>query len=417
MSRSSQADPRQIVAQGYDRIAERYAQWTSHEVVDDVRPRYTTLLLERVPQGAQVLELGCGGGGPTSVQLAERFALTGVDISARQIELARQHLPHATFLHADMTQVDFAPASFDAVAAFYAFLHLPHGELPMLLQKIGQWLRPGGLLVATMAAGADTGTVAPNFLGAPMYFSGYSIEDNRRFLEEAGLRVMSLTEERIFENGLPVGFLWSVAQKPHGTQDPDEARTHTFPSNAPEPNPDARNARVEIRSVNALTEEDREWIATYERLVDWRRGVPDPGYAYAPMPWRVLVQVGHTLVAHAGVSERTVTVGTQQIRVGSLGGLFTAPAWEQHGLGSLAMQTALGFICDDRSLPFGFLTCLEHMVPFYASRGWQRIAAPVAFQQQSGAVISLSTPYHAMVYSCAGPSWPDGPVHLNGLLM
>jgi SAM-dependent methyltransferase len=113
-------DPRRIVAEGYDRVADRYAQWAYHEVVDEARPRYVALVLDSLPEGASVLELGCGGGGPSTRQLAARFSLTGVDISARQVELARQSAPGATFIHADMSRVEFPSSSFDGVVAFYA---------------------------------------------------------------------------------------------------------------------------------------------------------------------------------------------------------------------------------------------------------------------------------------------------------
>ena len=206
-------DPRRIVADGYDRIAERYARWTSEEVVDEARPRYAAVLLEGLPEGSTVLELGCGGGGPTTRQLAARFALTGVHISARQIELARRNVPRAAFIHGDMSRLELAPSSFDGVASFYSFLHLPYGELPPLLARIGAWLRPNGLLVATMAAGRDTGAVEPDWLGAPMYFSGYSLEENRSLIEQAGLQIVDLRTETILENGRPVRFLWAVARK------------------------------------------------------------------------------------------------------------------------------------------------------------------------------------------------------------
>jgi hypothetical protein len=112
-----------------------------------------------------------------------------------------------------MTRVEFPPGSFDGVAAFYAFLHLPHGELLGLLRRIGGWLRPGGLLVATLAPGADRGTVEPDFLGVPMYFSGEAPEDVQRFLAEAGLRVEAFREETILEDGRPATFRWVVAHR------------------------------------------------------------------------------------------------------------------------------------------------------------------------------------------------------------
>jgi SAM-dependent methyltransferase len=209
---STYVDPREIVVDGYDWIAERYADWAANSVVDEVRPRYVSLILDRLPPGADVLEMGCGGGGPTTRQLAERFTLTGVDISARQIELAQQNLPSARFIHADLTELELLPASFDAIVAFYTLTHLPYGELPGVLQNIGSWLRPGGLFVATLSAHADPGTIEPDWLGAPMYFSGYSIEENRQFVERASLHIESAQVDTIFEDGEPVEFLWVVAR-------------------------------------------------------------------------------------------------------------------------------------------------------------------------------------------------------------
>ena len=203
-----------VVADGYDRIAARYAQWLAHEVVDEIRPRYTQVLLDGLPPGARVLELGCGGGGPTTRLLAERFSLTGVDLSTGQLDLARRNVPGATFLHADMTTLAFEPESFDAVASFYALGHLPYGELPRLIPRIASWLRPGGLLVASMAARDNPGEVEPDWLGAPMYFSGYAPAENRRFVEQAGLEVLSAQEEAILEDGRPTVFHWILARKP-----------------------------------------------------------------------------------------------------------------------------------------------------------------------------------------------------------
>jgi SAM-dependent methyltransferase len=206
-------DPRRIVADGYNRIAGRYAQWSRDEVVDEARPRYLTLLLDSLHPAADVLELGCGGGVPTTQQLAGRFRLTGVDISERQIELAREAVPNATFVGDDMTRVSFPLASFDAIASFYAFNHLPYGELPGLLSRIADWLRPSAVLVSALACRYDPGSVEADWLGAPMYFSGYAPGDSRRFVEEAGLSIISMQPEPIIEDGRPTQFLWVVARK------------------------------------------------------------------------------------------------------------------------------------------------------------------------------------------------------------
>ena len=206
-------DPKQIVADGYDSIAEQHEEWASSVRIEE-RTKYTAVLLEKLPEGADILELGCGSGIPTTQQLAVKFAVTGVDISAKQVELAQQKVPTAKFIHSDMIQLGFLEGSFDAIAAFYSMIHVPRQEQADLLCKIRSWLRPGGLLVATMGAHSTEAYFNENFLGKPMYWSNFDSETNRRLVREAGLSIISAKEETADEFQKPITFLWIVAQKP-----------------------------------------------------------------------------------------------------------------------------------------------------------------------------------------------------------
>jgi SAM-dependent methyltransferase len=126
-----------------------------------------------VPAGGVVLDLGCGCGVPLTRDLAGGgYAVTGVDLSAVQVERARRLVPAARFLHADATEVAFPASSFDAVVSLYALIHLPLDEQPPLLGRIGRWLRPGGWFLATTGYRAWTGT-EDHWLGgdAPMWWS------------------------------------------------------------------------------------------------------------------------------------------------------------------------------------------------------------------------------------------------------
>ena len=206
-------DPKQIVADGYDNIAEQHEAWARSVRVEE-RAKYTAVLLEKLARGAEVLELGCGSGIPTTQRLAEKFAVTGVDISAKQVALAQQKVPAAKFIHADMTKLDFPESSFDAAAAFYSMIHVPRDEQAELLCKIADWLRPGGYLVATMGADSTEAYFNEDFLGKPMYWSNFDSETNHRLVKEAGLSILSAEEETAAEFGKPITFLWVVAQKP-----------------------------------------------------------------------------------------------------------------------------------------------------------------------------------------------------------
>jgi len=208
-------DPKRIVQQGYDAIAQRYLAW-SGEQPSPPRRCALEILRAAVPPDSQVLELGCGAGVPMTTALAEHYRVHGVDISARQIALAARNVPGATFQQADMASIDFPDASFDAVVAFYALTHLARAEHGPLLSRVRRWLWPGGLFLASMGAHDDPGTIEPDWLGAPMYFSHYDADTNRRLVEDAGLELLATEVVTELEDGRPIDFLWVLARRPAG---------------------------------------------------------------------------------------------------------------------------------------------------------------------------------------------------------
>jgi CTP:molybdopterin cytidylyltransferase MocA/SAM-dependent methyltransferase len=200
---------KQIVAAGYDAFGPGYLAW-SKRVVDPARARMLAELIGRLPAGASVLDVGCGPGVPSTKQLSEKFVVTGVDISAAQLDLARRNVPGATFVHADIVTVGFAPASFDIVTALYSLTHLPRDEHASLLGKVARWLRPGGLLLATFSA-EDSPDWVGEWLGQQMYFSGFAPDVTRRLLADAGFEILLEEEVEIEEPDGPARFLWVLA--------------------------------------------------------------------------------------------------------------------------------------------------------------------------------------------------------------
>ncbi len=215
-------DAAEIVRAGYDAIADRYATW-QHEVEGSPRMRYLEALLERlsprISEGAaerpRILELGCGAGISSSRILAERGVLTGVDISGEQLRRARQRIPDAAFIEADITRVEFPDGAFDAVVAFYVLTHVPSEELGPLLARIHGWLAPGGWFLATMSGSATGDGIEDDWLGVPMFFSGLAPEDELRLVRKAGLEVdeAEIVPQREDGEG-EVRFLWVLARKP-----------------------------------------------------------------------------------------------------------------------------------------------------------------------------------------------------------
>lgn len=205
---------KRVVASGYDRLVDRYLEW-GEAIEGDPRDRMVAAFAARLPDGARVLELGCGSGVPSTQQLARRFKVTGVDISPRQIELARRNVPGAAFVCADIASLDFPDASFDGVVALYAISHLPREEHARLFADVFSWLAPGGLFLATLGA-TDSPDWTGEWLGEPMYFSSHDAATNRRLVRDAGFELL-LDEVAITpEPEGDASFLWILGQKPMG---------------------------------------------------------------------------------------------------------------------------------------------------------------------------------------------------------
>jgi 2-polyprenyl-3-methyl-5-hydroxy-6-metoxy-1,4-benzoquinol methylase len=181
-------EPTDIVRRGYDALSHLYRR-------DDEFPaEYATwmaTLQQRLPDGARVLDLGCGCGVPVAKTLADNgHRVTGVDLSEVQIERARSLVPRATFRHADATRVAFPDGSFDAVVCLYALIHMPIDSQPRLISRIATWLRPGGWLLATTGAESWTGT-EDRWLGgtATMWWSHADAATYREWVTQAGLHI------------------------------------------------------------------------------------------------------------------------------------------------------------------------------------------------------------------------------------
>jgi len=186
-----QLSPKSIVRDGYDRVSHAYHSGERH-AFESPYDQWLRLLTDRLARDDRVLDLGCGVGLPIAAALANHYSVLGVDISPVQIERARSLVPNADFICRDMYTADFESQSFHAVVAFYSLIHLPLEEQPVLLRRVGNWLKPSGWFIATLGLDAWTGTENDwlGVAGAEMYWNHADAMTYWRWLQDAGLEVV-----------------------------------------------------------------------------------------------------------------------------------------------------------------------------------------------------------------------------------
>jgi SAM-dependent methyltransferase len=186
-------DYKELVREGYNRCAELYAAARRGDDGDQLES-----LLQLLPRGSSVLDLGCGAGVPIARRLAAWHRVTGVDASERMLELAREAVPGARFVRGDILDVDVGPDAFDAAVAIFVLFHLPREEHGAVFARVWSWLRPGGYLLVTLSAEAEGPYTEDDFFGTRMYWSNLGYQEYEELLLDLGFEIV---EGRLIGHG------------------------------------------------------------------------------------------------------------------------------------------------------------------------------------------------------------------------
>jgi SAM-dependent methyltransferase len=179
----------------YDLIAD---EWHKN-VIDDARVERTLRCVDRVieglPRGAKILDLGCGTGNPIARHIIDRgFRVVGVDQSQRMLAIARQMIPEAELIHADMIDVQLNE-KFAAAIVWDSSFHVPREHHAAIYRKVADALEPGGrMLLSVGGEGAESldstfAGLTSEMYGATFFYDAYEPRLARQLVEAAGFEI------------------------------------------------------------------------------------------------------------------------------------------------------------------------------------------------------------------------------------
>lgn len=108
----------------------------------DMTPLYGAFT-QHLTHGARVLDAGCGSGRDAKAFYEMGYQVEAFDASSAMVELAREHtgLPVQLMTFSDID----CKAQYDGIWCCASLLHVPSSELPAVMQKLADALKPGGV--------------------------------------------------------------------------------------------------------------------------------------------------------------------------------------------------------------------------------------------------------------------------------
>lgn len=146
-----------------------------------------------LPEGARVLDLGCGPGDASAHLRSAGMRPDPVDASPAMVAMANDR--HAIGARLGTFDDLNAVAAYDGVWANFSLLHAPRADLPRHLAAIHRALKPGGLFHIAMKTGSGE---RRDKLGRSYTYVGR--QELRNSLVEAGFTVIAAANGR--ERGL-----------------------------------------------------------------------------------------------------------------------------------------------------------------------------------------------------------------------
>lgn len=131
--------------------------------------------------------------------------VVGLDLSAGMLSEARNRLPHARLVQADLRNPPLLSDRFDGIWACASLLHLPRTEFGPALAELVRLLRqPGGVLYLALKGGQGEQWVTGHG-GRRTFFTYYQPAEIETSLAHAGFRIL---ERWTAENQASRDHLW-----------------------------------------------------------------------------------------------------------------------------------------------------------------------------------------------------------------
>jgi ubiquinone/menaquinone biosynthesis C-methylase UbiE len=131
----------------YNKIALRY-----HKKFQEPS-EFIDKFISFLPNGARVLDVGCGTGTDSIYLEKNGLNVEGIDLSKAMIKIAKERAPQIKFKIMDMRCLKYPDNSFDGIFVAYSLIHIPAKDVKKTLEELKRVLKVGGIAYFALQEG------------------------------------------------------------------------------------------------------------------------------------------------------------------------------------------------------------------------------------------------------------------------
>ncbi len=194
----------------YNKIATQYANLFDNDLSDNP---YMDKFLSKITTGNKILDLGCGTGRVTSYYFDKGFDVTGVDLSPKMLEIAKNKYPKIDFRLGDIRKINFND-TFDGISLAYSLFHLEKKDVSKIIEKITSLLKTSGIIFLILQEGEGEVFVDEPLLPGEKLFLNLYTEEQAKQILSSDFEILSVDKKTPHLKGeLPYNKLIILAKK------------------------------------------------------------------------------------------------------------------------------------------------------------------------------------------------------------
>jgi ubiquinone/menaquinone biosynthesis C-methylase UbiE len=204
-----------ITCKVYDLLAEKYHALFKDELS---QKEYDRKLIDNYAQYFSpcsiIYDVGCGPSGHIGKYLFDKgLNVTGIDISEKCIDIAKNYNRDMTFKRMDMMNLQVDDQSIDGIIAFYSIIHTPKENIDKIFQEFKRVLKSGGKVMLAVKEGKGEG-LEGHILDSDMsiYFSYFTKKEVETYFISNGFKIIFLECRTPYSDEIAISRIYAIAE-------------------------------------------------------------------------------------------------------------------------------------------------------------------------------------------------------------